>query len=289
MSRDPRRDSLDARLRHVRRDLEELPIQVDDGDLDEATATWLRHRYQADAAEIEALLSEEPTPRPVAPGIPADERLAREPSHRGASGGSHRALWIMVASIVVLTVVIIAMARSSGPDAVETTQSPVGPLDVTGADSPLGEMEAAVAADPTNNAMRLALAGMYFESGRLTWAMEHYLAVIDGDASPQEQSVALGRVGFLAYVTEQHDSAVSYLEQGIAADPENGENLLFMGVVQLYGIGDPEAAIPSFEAVLALPHCTSENISPCLPSELRLDVEAMLEEARAANVGSIDR
>lgn len=271
------RERAEERLRHARRDLEELITQIEGGEIDEATGARLRERYERDVAEAERRLEELPSAktRPARPQVPATA-AAQSP------GVPRRTLWIMGAAVVALTVVIVLLARSGG-DETAVANEPAVPSGPGSSQGGFAEMEAALAANPDNMALRLALAGLYFEFGDYIPAMQHYLAVIEGEATPPERSVALGRVGFLAYVTEQYDAAVAYVQQGIDADPNNGENYLFMGVIQLYGVGDPEAAASNFEAVLALPDCTGEDTGPCIPPELRLDVEGMLAEARGGS------
>jgi tetratricopeptide (TPR) repeat protein len=280
---DRRREAVEQRLRHARRDLEELTTQLDDGEIDEATASRLRARYESDVAEAEAQLASMPTPK-ASKTPEATSPQAASPGEKSAASpaGTRRALWIMGGVVVALTVVIVFLARSGGEEEPTAEGASPPPTGAPGSAGGFTEMEAAVAADPTNMPLRLALGGMYFELGEYIPAMQHYLVVIEGEATEPERSVALGRVGFLAYVTEQYDAAVTYIQQGIDADPDNGENYLFMGVVQLYGLGDAEAAVPSFESVLALPDCTAQDTGPCIPSELRIDVERMLSEAQDA-------
>jgi tetratricopeptide (TPR) repeat protein len=277
---DRKRETIEERLRHARRDLEELTTQLDDGEIDAVTADRLRERYTRDVADAERLLEEMPSSPRKPAGRPSGD-AGPTPAKPATSGVSRRTLWIMGGAVVALTAVIIFLARS-GDDAPETAAPDPVPSVGAPSDGGFAEMEAAVAAEPNNFSLRLALAGLYFELGEYLPAMQHYLAVAEGEgASAQDRSVALGRVGFMAYVTEQYDAAVLYIEQGIAADPENGENFLFMGVVQLYGLGDADTAAMNFEAVLALPDCTEANVSPCIPPELRVDVEGMLAEATA--------
>jgi tetratricopeptide (TPR) repeat protein len=283
---DRRREAVEERLRHARRDLAELMAQLEEGEIDEATATRLRARYEADVTEAEAELASMPGPE-RAPAPKTAKPAAASPAGKAPVlfAGTRRALWVMGGVIVALTVVIVFLARSGGDEEPAAGAPPPSPTGTVGAEGGFAEMEAAVAADPTNMPLRLALGGMYFELGEYLSAMEQYLAVIEGEATPAEQSVAFGRVGFLAYVTGQYDAAVAYIQQGIDADPDNGENYLFMGVLQLYGLGDAEAAVSAFESVLALPDCTDRDTGPCIPPELRIDVERMLDEARTAGGG----
>jgi tetratricopeptide (TPR) repeat protein len=163
-------------------------------------------------------------------------------------------------------VIVFLATRSDGDGAATPTSTQAGALP-----DDIAELEAVVAAHPESNAMRLALAALYFDRGDYLEAMEHYLAVLDNAPTPEEEAVALARVGWMAYITEQPQTAVAYLEQSIAKDPSYGEAKLFLGVVLLYGMEDPAGALPLLEEVLAMPD---------LPSELRPEVEQMVAEAR---------
>ena len=189
-----------------------------------------------------------------------------------AAGSTRRILWVMGAVVLALTGVIVFLATRSGGDgeAATTTLSADLPADIA-------EMEAVVAAHPGSNSMRLALAGLYFDRGEYLGAMEHYLAVLDNSPTPADESVALARVGWMAYVTDQVDTAVAYLEQAITVDPAYGEAKLFLGVVLLYGKEDSAAALPILEEVLTYPD---------IPEDLRPELERMVAEARAGAEGS---
>ena len=180
--------------------------------------------------------------------------------------------WVMGAVVLALTGVIIFLATLPGEEAAAPTTSL--PADLP---ADIAEMEAVVAAHPGSNSMRLALASLYFDRGEYLGAMEHYLAVLDNSPTPADESVALARVGWMAYVTDQVDTAVAYLEQAITVDPAYGEAKLFLGVVLLYGKEDSAAALPILEEVLTYPD---------IPEDLRPELERMVAEARAGAEGS---
>lgn len=266
------REGLEQRQRMVQRDLEELAQQAADGEIDTATAAGLEAGYRAELAEVERALGARPArPRP--------ERTAKAPAREatgarqaaGSPTAMRRTLWVMAALVVALTGVIVFLAtRPGGEEAAPSTTLPADlPTDIA-------ELEAVVAAHPESNAMRLALAGLYFDRGEYLEAMEHYLAVMDNSPTPAEESVALARVGWMAYVTDQVETAIAYFEQAMAVDPAYGEARLFMGVVLLYGRQDAAAALPYLEEVLTYPD---------LPADLRPEIEGMIAEARAAVEG----
>lgn len=254
--------ALEERRRIVLRDLEELAEQVADGEIDEATASRLEAGYRAELAEVERALKARPSRLPK-----AESEVAKPAKTAAPAAWTRHIVWAMGAAVLVLTGVIVFLATRSGGDgaaAATTTQAGALPDDIA-------ELEAVVAAHPESNAMRLTLAGLYFDRGDYLEAMEHYLAVLDNSPTAEEEAMALARVGWMAYITEQPQTAVAYLEQSIAKDPSYGEAKLFLGVVLLYGMEDPAAALPLLEEVLAMSD---------LPGELRPEVEQMVAEAR---------
>lgn len=253
-------EALEERRRIVLRDLEELAQQVTDGEIGAATAAGLESGYRAELAEVERALAALP------PRSRREPAAAVAPASPAATGtrSTPRALWAMGVVVLALTGVIVFLATRGGEPATTTLAGD------------LAEMEAAVAAHPESNAMRLALAGLYFDQGEYLGAMEHYLAVLDNSPLPADESVALARVGWMAYLTDQVDTAIAYLEQAITVDPAYGESKLFLGVVLLYGKQDPAAALPLLEEVLTYPD---------LPDDLRPELERMVAEARAAAGG----
>lgn len=271
--REDRIAALDERVRNAQRDLEELAEQVDAGEIDETTAVRLEAGYRRELAEAQRLLAEIRGPERQAPARKRGPVVSEDggATPRRASGSPRNVLVGMLVAMVALTVVIVIAGRGDddgGAAAPATTQGP----EIGSSGDPIADMEAAVAAHPESNEMRLALAGMYFDLGQYLPAMEHYLAVLENDPAPDEESVALARVGWMAYVTDQPATAVEYFNAALAIDPAYGEAKLFLGVVLLYGMEDPEAAVPVLEEVLAFPD---------LPEQLRPDVERMLAEARA--------
>lgn len=256
------RRALEDRRRAARRDLDELAQQVAEEEIDAATAARLESGYRAELAEADRALAALPA-RPDKP--------RREPAAPTRTGSSRRIIWAMGALVLALTGVIIFLATRSGEEAATPTTSL--PADLP---ADIAEMEAVVAAHPESNAMRLALAGLYFDRGEYLGAMEHYLAVLDNSPTSAEESVALARVGWMAYVTDQVETALGYLQQAIAVDPAYGEAKLFLGVVLLYGKEDPAAALPILEEVLTYPD---------IPDDLRPELEQMVAEARAGAEG----
>ena len=241
------------RRRHALRDLDELAEQVAAGELDEATAESLRAGYEAELATVEQL---------AAGHTPAAPLEGRSPK-RAVVGA-----FILIGS---LTAIILLAAQVFKSDNAPGSQAPADASALDGGS--LEEMEAVVAAHPESAAMRLALADIYFEQGEYGSAIDHYLLVAGGELTPDEESRTLGRIGWMAYSTGQVGSAVEFVSNSLEINPDYHEGKLFLGMITLYGLEDPAAAIPLLEEVLALPG---------LGEQIKVEVEAALGEARAS-------
>ena len=207
-----RRAALEERIRLAEQDLSDLAVQAADGELDPATAAGLESRYRADLeAAREELRGLPGPPRPGAGGRPAPTRT--EPAPAGRSGRT--VIWVAAAAMVALTLSIVAIA--SGDGAGETASAPTT---APSPDDAIAQMEAAVASQPGNNAMRLALAGIYFEAGDYMNAMNHYSTVTASDPTPEEAALADARIGWMAWVAlDDPVTALQFLDAAIALDP----------------------------------------------------------------------
>jgi len=260
--------ALEERRSHALRDLEELAEQVATGELDDETAAQLRAGYEAELAAVD-LAAQEAQTAPGKPTVPSDE-----PESAVVEGRSpKRAIVGALALIGVLTVVILGAAQVFRSDPEPAPQTP-SEAAIDGASA--AEMESIVAAHPESVGMRLALADLYFEEGDYASAIDHYLQVTNGELSLEEESRTLGRIGWMAYATGQVESAVQFINNSLELNPAYDEGKLFLGLVSLYGLEDPAAALPLLEEVNALPG---------LGDQLRAEVEVALEQARAG-VGS---
>jgi tetratricopeptide (TPR) repeat protein len=260
---------LEERRRYALRDLEELAVQVATGELDEATAARLRAGYEAELAAVEQAVSEQADEQTAveeeAPARPADSPLEGRSTGRAIAGA-----FILIGA---LTVVILLAAQ--------VFQSDDGPGSQAASDgsaldaAAIAEMEEVVAAHPDVPGMRLALADLYFEQGDYGSAIDHYLTVLAGEMTVQEESHTMGRIGWMAYSTGQINAAVDYLNASLSADPGYHEGKLFLGMVTLYGLEDAAGALPLLEEVRALPNL-NEQVRTQVEDAIR-DAESVLE------------
>ena len=259
------RPALEQRRGHVQQDLAELADQVAVGEIDAATAERLETAYRAELAEIESALASSAE-------VPGQSQPSAAMSPRRAIVGT-------LALVAAFTVVIAFI----GGDTVPSQQGAAAGVDATPQSNPavaggsLDAMEQQIAADPNNVRLRLTVADAYFQRDEYSPSLSHYLAVLEADPTPQQESIALGRVGWMAFITGQLDAADGYLTQALDVDPGNVEGKLFLGYMRVFGFDDPAGAIPLLEDVLA---------SPDLSPDLRVEVQQTLESARRAEPSS---
>jgi tetratricopeptide (TPR) repeat protein len=251
------RDRLVERREVVARDLEELEVQVADGEIAEETAARLREEYEAELASLDASIARMPvTKRPAR--APAPASAAASPA--GPTGRSPRR--VVVGSLIIVAALTAAIAFAARDTTADETQVASGPGALTVDPSTVSneELEAVVAANPQITAMRMALADRYFEAEDYSPALGHYLFIADNSTNPAEVSQALARVGWMAYITNQPEPAAQYIELSLDANPDNSEAIVYRGFITLYGLGDAEAAIPQLEEARELTNI-SENVA----------------------------
>jgi tetratricopeptide (TPR) repeat protein len=266
------RNRLVERRDLVRRDLEELEGQLEEGEVDAAAAERLRAAYQAELDSLETAIADlpergrdpqpkaEPDPQPV--GAPA--AVATRSPRRMVVGS------LLV--IAALSAAIAFLARDTTPrDTPEAASGSPGALTVDPATVSNEELEAVVAANPNINPMRMALADRYYDAEEYGSALDHYFYIVENNPTPAEESKIYARIGWMAYITGQAEAAADYVEQSLAIEPTNAEAILFRGFVTMYGLGDPEAAIPQLELALRLPNISDNVVS---------QIEDALAEAR---------
>jgi tetratricopeptide (TPR) repeat protein len=243
----------------AQRDLLELEEQEQLGEVDPARAEALRANYQAEIDEVdEVLLNSVESAESESEGA----SIERERQPRRYLVGT---LLVMA----VLTVAILMAGRAVIPDGGGSTAEDfvADPGSITNE-----QLEEVVSANPEISAMRMALADRYFDGQQFGAALDHYLFITENNPTPAEESRALSRIGWMAYITGAPEAADQYVRAGIDLDATNVEAKLFLGFVTLYGLGNPVEAIPLLEEVAALPE---------LPLNILTQVEDALAEAQS--------
>ena len=263
---------LRERREAVRRDIEELAYQVDDGEVDPETAERLRMSYERELDALNASLGEHGDEMPAAPPRPAEPEPEPEPEPReGRPRSTNRVVTGGVLLLGALAVIMYFAVQSAEPDDAAPGGAAPGNLIVDPATVSNEELEAVVAANPDVTAMRMALADRYFEAEEYGASLDHYLNIAENSSDPRERSKALARVGWMAYITDQAEAADQYLIRSLEADPTNSEAILYRGFVTLYGLEDAEAALPQLEAAQQLTNISQRVID---------QIDDALEDAR---------
>ena len=267
------RERLEERRNQVVRDLDELAEQVEDGQVEPETAERLRGVFAQELAEIENELADLPD-LPDLAGLPVSEPDDGEVTE-SVRGFSLRGVMSAALILAVLTALIVWAGSRPGTDeaGAEGSSSVVivdgGEINI--ATMTTDELEDTLADFPASVAVRLALADRHLAEGDQQGALEHYLAVATGEASPKEKSRALARVGYLSYATGQYGPARESLLESLDLNRDNTEAMLYLGYVLLNGFDDAAGSIPYFEKVLA---------DTGMPPEIIDAVNEKLAEAR---------
>ncbi len=146
-----------------------------------------------------------------------------------------------------------------------------GPVDLSEVTN--DQMEAVIAANPgvpEIAAMRLALADRYFEEGRFSSALPHYLDALDGRLDRGRRARGMARVGWMSHLSGAGEPAEAYLARALEIDPDYLEAGLFLGLVR-FDRGDPAGALARLEPLLA---------EEGLPEGARQTLEETVREAR---------
>jgi len=143
-----------------------------------------------------------------------------------------------------------AASSSSAPAAASSsstapTSSTPPPLDVQRA----SELERSANAQPTNAAVRIQLADLYFDAERFDLAVGWYEAGLKLDPRNVNASTDLG---VCYYYLNQVDRALAQLDYSLSIDPKHAKTLLNQGIVRAFGKQDLTGAAESWEKVVAV-------------------------------------
>lgn len=250
----------DERRAQALRDLIELERQREVGELDDATADRLRSGYLAEAAAAEEALS----------GIVAAEVVSEQEEASNETALSRQTLMrgtgLTVGAGLALAAAIFFIVElpdnSTQPTTTQVAQQDLSSLSVD-------ELEQIVADFPEVVHTRLALARRYFLDNDYQAAFPHYLQVIDRDPNNAD---ALSDLGWMVFVSGDAGTASSLLGQALAAAPGDPQATLYLAVVRMRGLDDPDGALALLDELTEAGE---------IPEDLLPQVESLREEARA--------
>ena len=258
---EPTRRQLQAeeQRRQAQTDIDEVQAQVEAGELDADTARNLIQRYR----------------REIAAAMVDDQDSGSDQT----AGETNRRRWVGAAVLLAafaVAAVLAAQAIEPRPDGTFITGGPGDGADGVNLDDVSNDqMEAVIAANPDQPEvaqMRIALANRYFDEADFSAALDHYIAGMGGQLRADQRAQALGRVGWMTYLSGRTDLAQQYVEEALTVDAAYAEGTLFLGLIQLYGNDDPAAALPLLQAVAARDD---------LPPDVRTEVEDALAVAES--------
>ncbi|GMQ94138.1 MAG: hypothetical protein BMS9Abin12_1622 [Acidimicrobiia bacterium] len=233
-------DAVSERIRQqielLHEELEDIDEQVRVGDLDDATAAHVRERYEAELANLEVL------------SIPTD---AQSPDEEDEPPSDGRRRWLSGRTLVGVSAVVVAIVaigffgvRSLTDRRLVGADGVVGDVvkgqDAIDLESITDEqMEVVVAENPDIVPMRLALARRYFEAGQFDKALDHYFEVLNRERNPE----ALANVGWMTYLSDRPDVAVSYVEAALERQPDYLAAQWFLGNIYVSLGRNDDAAV----------------------------------------------
>ena len=112
------------------------------------------------------------------------------------------------------------------------------------------------AADPMNQAPKIALGNLYFDAERYPEAAQWYETALSSDPKNADVSTDLG-VSY--YYMNQPDKALAQFDKSLKIDPKHVKTLLNVGIVRAFGKQDLTGAAAAWEQVLALSPSSPEG------------------------------
>ena len=245
----------DARRALAKQDIEAVRRQLADGELDAGTAERLIRRYREEIDHIER----------------AEGRLGEK--GQGPASRSRRLIGALLLVGIFAGVAITAFYAARPREGGFITGDVVGQVNLSEVTN--DQMEAVIAANPDIPqiaAMRLSLADRYFDEGRFSSALPHYLGALEGALDAARRARGLARVGWMSYLSGAEDIAEAYLGEALEIDSGYQEARLFLGLV-LFDRGDAADALAQLEPLLA---------EESLPVNTRQVIEETVKAARAS-------
>jgi len=255
------RRRLEEMADQARRDLDELDLQVEAGEIDEETASELRAGYLAELQTATDELS----------GMPFES----EPGGDDGRTSANRTLigaGILIGAVALIIGFAASMAqdRTSGP--VEGVVSS-GEVDLDSISNE--QMEAVVESyrgDPAVAAqlpyMEFRLAERYFEDQDYLKAFEHYQTILTNDPPADLYVQSMTRVGWLVWALNgETDLALQTLDRAIEAGPGDPLPMYVKGQILWCGQGETAQAVELFRQVLA-----TDGLDPAVVAQVEDDL-----------------
>lgn len=239
----------------ILQDLDELDVQVREGEIDPETAEHLRTTYRAELEALDA--TEEPA-----------ERVTR----------SRPRLMIGAGILLVGFAITVAVLGSSvGDDADGTLQGVAAGPDFDPSSYSDETLEAVIAANADDPAvagqlpfMRFALAERYFDRSEFQRAFTHYEAILAADPPADLFTATMTRIAWITFVGNgEVDLALQVIDRALDATPGSTEALYVKGQILWCGAEDPAGAAELFGVVTA-----STELDPAIRSQVEADLAA---------------
>ena len=222
------RHQLEERRAQAASDLIELDEQLASGEVDPATADRLRARYRAELVSLDVLAQAASTDA----GPPPDRSVGR---------------MVVGTFLVVAAAAGVVFLAAQAIDDRRPGEFVTGGIDSRDlSEVSTAEMEKVVTEFPNVVSMRVALARRYFDAGDFSSALSHYLTALEQDPTNPE---ALANLGWMTYLSDPAESATAaaFLKRSLDSAPGYAQAMFFLANVQLYGLGDPAAALEVLE------------------------------------------
>jgi cytochrome c-type biogenesis protein CcmH/NrfG len=142
-----------------------------------------------------------------------------------------------------------ASASSGSQASGRATSAPA--LDVQRA----SELERTANSQPSNAAVRVELANVYYDAERFDLAAPWYEAALKLDPKNLDASTDLGVCYFNL---NQVDRALAQMDHSLSLDPKHVKTLLNQGIVRAFGKKDFAGAIESWQKVMAVAPTSTE-------------------------------
>jgi cytochrome c-type biogenesis protein CcmH/NrfG len=140
-----------------------------------------------------------------------------------------------------VTSVAAPPAAAEAPASTDTPQPP--PLDVQRATA----LEKQAQSQPSNVAVRLELANMYYDAQRFDIAATWYEQLLKLDPHNVDASTDLA---VCYHYQGQHDRALAQIDKSLEIDPKHTKTLLNQGIIRAWGKNDLEGAAKSWQRLI---------------------------------------